>query len=107
MGLRGNIVRFSSNTTSSKKTRLSTSSAIPYTYSQLQKFIADIKQNPSVSTSKLSETLGGLEVPLVTITNTPLNETTFDLNGTPPLKKKVVLIGGRIHPGEPNSSYVL
>ena len=47
--------------------------SIPYTYSQLQNFITGITTSSSryVKSSKLCESLGGLDLPLLTITNSP------------------------------------
>jgi len=51
-----------------------------------------------VETSTLTHSLGGLEVPLLTITNFTKPEL---------VKKKVVFIMGRVHPGETNASWIL
>ena len=50
--------------------------SIPYTYSQLQNFITTVTNSSSryVKSSKLCQTLGGLDVPLLTITNIPQGE---------------------------------
>lgn len=45
----------------------------------------------------LTRTLGGLQTPLLTITNEVINIS----------KKRTVIICGRIHPGETNSSWIL
>ena len=45
----------------------------------------------------LTRSLGGLQIPLLTITNEVVNIS----------KKRTVIICGRIHPGETNSSWVL
>lgn len=45
----------------------------------------------------LTRTLGGLQTPLLTITNEAIEIS----------KKRTVIICGRIHPGETNSSWVL
>lgn len=85
--------------------------AIPYTYSRLQHFITDVslKHGRFIKLSKLCETLGGLDIPMLTITNGPEGEENSDDNitMTEVRKKKVVLITGRIHPGEPHSSFIL
>ena len=45
----------------------------------------------------LTRSLGGLQIPMLTITNEVVNIS----------KKRTVIICGRIHPGETNSSWVL
>lgn len=45
----------------------------------------------------LTRSLGGLQIPLLTITNEAINIS----------NKRTVIICGRIHPGETNSSWVL
>lgn len=47
--------------------------------------------------STLTRSLGGLQIPLLTITNEAINIS----------NKRTVIICGRIHPGETNSSWVL
>ena len=47
--------------------------------------------------STLTRSLGGLQIPLLTITNEAINVS----------NKRTVIICGRIHPGETNSSWVL
>ena len=47
--------------------------------------------------STLTRSLGGLQIPMLTITNEIV-----DIS-----KKRIVIICGRIHPGETNSSWVL
>ena len=71
---------------------------IPYTYSRLEGYVKRIaaKFGELVSTATLCESLGGLPLPLLTITD----EHNHD-------KKQVVLVCGRIHPGESVSSFVV
>jgi len=66
---------------------------IPYTYSQLIKFISTLNNVQMLSPLK---TLSGLSVPVIQISD----ELEPDYN------KKVVLVTARIHPGESNSSFV-
>lgn len=45
----------------------------------------------------LTESLGGLEIPLLTVTDPSVDNK----------KKKCILLSGRIHPGEPCGSYMM
>ena len=69
--------------------------SIPYTYSQLLKFI-DIK-SPYLKVKKFCNTISGLSVPKLTITNYKIQKT----------KKKYVFVVGRLNPGETVSSYII
>jgi hypothetical protein len=86
--------------------------SIPYTYSRLQNFIAEVgeKSPRYAKASRLCETLGGLDVPMLTITNALEGEENSDENisiGENSIKKKIVLVTGRIHPGETHSSFII
>lgn len=76
---------------------------IPYTYSMLTQYIKAIGHEQRISDrskylqeSVLCKTLGGVEVPLLTITNFDEGEQT----------RKVVFVLARLHPGESASSWV-
>ena len=85
--------------------------SIPYTYSHLQHFISEMaQQHPNeLKVTKLCESLGGLELPLLHITNQVKGSENQDENidRCENIKKKVVLLTARIHPGEPNSSHLM
>jgi len=74
---------------------------VPYTYSKLLRDIAELKSR--CSTSRVLEvgtngrSMMGLDIPLMKITDPD----------TPDKGKKVLLVAGRIHPGESNGSLVL
>jgi cytosolic carboxypeptidase protein 2/3 len=73
--------------------------SIPYSYSRLHRVITELTAaHRSVEQLKLTETLGGLDVPLLTITNRE-EENSDSSNCEEAKQKKVVLITGRIHPG--------
>ena len=71
-------------------------SSIPYPYTFLQKTIRTCAKLDQQMTT-LTRSLGGLQIPMLTITNEVINIS----------KKRTVIICGRIHPGETNSSWVL
>ncbi len=73
---------------------------IPYTYSDLLTFIREIKNDEIVQEGKLCISLGGLDVPILTITDFK-KQSKNDMD-----KRYLVLINSRIHPGETNSSWV-
>ena len=68
---------------------------IPYTYSEM---LYDISQLPSeiVKEHTFGRSLTGIDIPILHITDHSSRK-----------KKKNILITGRIHPAESNSSYVL
>lgn len=78
----------------------------------MENFIQEIKStNPSlVRSRKLCESLGGVDLPLLTITNPdPINNGSENVQDNEMVypKKKAVVITARIHPGESNASHVL
>jgi hypothetical protein len=85
-------------------------STIPYTYSMLTQYIKAIsaeqksilsqgeKRCKYLQESVLCKSLGGVEVPLLTITN-------FD--GTDEEQRQVVVVQARVHPGETASSWIV
>lgn len=64
-------------------------SATPYTYSNLVQYLT--AKNLLVSENVLTRSLTGLAVPVITFGHGP----------------KVVIVAGRVHPGESNSSWVV
>ena len=70
--------------------------AVPYTYSYLRTTIIQLSAHASFCNEVLCKSLSGVEVPLLTITDSR--------NGT--VKPHVVMMG-RIHPGETHGSWVL
>lgn len=93
----------------------------PYTLSDLRKYLAVLNATAPARTFRietLCRTEVGNECPLLTITNhvddVPLWEpdrksllSRFRPVKPPPSHKKTVLLTGRVHPGESNSSYIL
>ncbi|KAG8429752.1 hypothetical protein GDO86_018603, partial [Hymenochirus boettgeri] len=76
----------------------------PYTYSNLQDYLANIASDPVRSKyckiRVLCHTLAGNMVYILTITNpSPATDR--------PKKKKAVIVTARVHPGETNSSWVM
>ena len=66
---------------------------IPYSYTQLLKFLTTLSFGKALTPLK---TLSGLPIPILQITD----------EAEPQYNKQVVLVTGRIHPGESNASYV-
>jgi hypothetical protein len=64
---------------------------IPYTYTQLEQFIEEIKVKHSskVTVESLCDSLGGVSLPVITITDKTVNQPT----------KRTVLMTARLHPG--------
>ena len=65
---------------------------IPYTFSQLNNYLKELP----AEVSDLCQTLSGVKVPLVTVTDTT----------KPDQDKKFIIVVGRVHPSETASSYV-
>lgn len=107
--------------------------AIPYTYSTLWKYIKSIEskichtnvnslnysnplnklkrdyvksnksrqpKNKICEIKELGKSLGGVSIPLMVITDFKCSKETM-------LKKKIVLLWGRVHPGETNASWII
>ena len=71
-------------------------SSIPYPYTFLQQKIRENHRLQEKMTT-LTRSLGGLQIPMLTITNEVVNIS----------KKRTVIICGRVHPGETNASWIL
>lgn len=78
--------------------------SLPYTFSMLTSFISEIekvqnleenKRSPIVKVETAGNSLSGVNIPLVTITD-------FTCKGP----KKTILMNGRMHPGETHASWV-
>ena len=67
----------------------------PYSYSDLHKLLATLKNNSYVEQSTLCTSLGGAKVPLLTITNKAS------------AANKYVVVNSRVHPGETCSSLMM
>ena len=69
----------------------------PYSYTQLLTLIADLRKlSPTLITrSALCKTIGGIEVPLLTVTNSTVAEAC----------KKFIIVTGRVHPSETVASW--
>lgn len=66
---------------------------VPYSYSSLLKTVNALSNSKQLPPLK---SLSGLNIPVIEITDEEVSE----------YNKKVVLVTGRIHPGEANSSFV-
>ncbi len=76
----------------------------PYTYSDLQIYLAKLEKDERVSNimhrNLLCTTLGGNRCDLLTITNKSTDQSESN-------RKPSIIISARIHPGESNSSYMM
>ena len=73
----------------------------PYTFTQLNKFIFSFKNNKNtLRLNQIGQTLDGNPINMLVITN--FNDS-FDVLAN----KKAIILTGRVHPGESNSSYVI
>ncbi len=94
--------------------------SFPYSWTRLQKTLEEIKKGKHaiLSESILCRSLAGVEIPMLTVTSRANQETSQKIErqeldpedplvGFPLADKKVVLIIGRVHPGETNSSFVM
>lgn len=106
----------------------------PYTYSNLLTDLEDISRRTCVEQSSLCQTLGGLDCPLLTITDpevdtssipdkSPENEVIDDLekpdqqevssfqdyqcSSIPLNERQYIFLSARVHPGETNSSFMM
>lgn len=70
--------------------------SIPYTYSDLCKYLGGLEQNIFVKQEVLCKSLSGVDVPLLTITD-----------GKNSWKKEEIIVTGRVHPGETNGSWIM
>ena len=73
---------------------------IPYTYTRLWRLIDKIEKHPHYKYEKLCNSLSGVEVPLLTITD-------FEDKKIPVEKRKIIVISARVHPGESNGSWMM
>ena len=76
----------------------------PYTYTELQDYLAKVLLHPGpkqfVTSEVLCATLGGNECPVLTITAPDGSE-------EEKRKRKAIFISSRVHPGESNSSWIM
>ena len=73
----------------------------PYTFTQLNKFIFSFKNyKNTLRLNQIGQTLDGNPINMLVITN--FNDS-FDVLAN----KKAIILTGRVHPGESNSSYVI
>ena len=89
--------------------------SFPYTFTKLIKFLNEIKYDPKnkphLKDSFLCHTLSGVDVPLLTVTSGVQEEAFNKIEGKQEdgmgKFKKTIVITGRVHPGESNSSYMM
>ncbi|KAL7303167.1 hypothetical protein TKK_0004371 [Trichogramma kaykai] len=83
----------------------------PYTYSDLQDYLAGIAGDPLktrfTKLRLLCRTLAGNGVYYLTITAPPVNDNSEASSGTAFRRKKGIVITARVHPGETPSSWIM
>ena len=81
---------------------------VPYSYTRLGQFLGKLsaksKTKDFLKISKLCNSLGGLEVPLI-IVHQGLEEVTEQVQQG--VSKRCIVISGRAHPGESNGSHMI
>ncbi|TNJ30245.1 putative Carboxypeptidase [Giardia muris] len=69
-------------------------SAIPYTFTDLNRYLEQLQSTPLIRIEKLTRSLMGNNCRVITL-------------GTSSQEKELILVLARIHPGEPSGNYVL
>ena len=82
---------------------------IPYLYSDLIQYMQLLRKVPGCYVNKLCYTLSGIEIPLLTITDSKENnEEEEEKEGKEPdNNKKIIIITGRVHPSETHGSHIV
>ena len=93
--------------------------SFPYTFTRLSRFLKELKSDPEVKHTKdctpLCASLSGVDVPYLTVTSRAheddfeeILEREHSAESMPLWKtKKTVVLTGRVHPGESNSSFMM
>lgn len=108
-----------------EKEKIFFSYCFPYSFTMLHSFLREVnlaeKETDIMKESVLCTSLSGIEVPLITITSRLRSDPKHynmirlsefeddDSKLSLPMykKKKYVIVGARVHPGESNSSYMM
>lgn len=70
--------------------------SIPYTYSDLLKYLEGLKESKYLKREVLCKSLSGIDVPLLTVTDHGSRD-----------KKEIVVVTARVHPGETHGSLLM
>ncbi|CEG47357.1 aps kinase atp sulfurlyase pyrophosphatase fusion protein [Plasmopara halstedii] len=76
----------------------------PYTYTDLMDYLEQLERDPErmqlLCRTELCQTIAGNTCDLLSITSPEINELLLD-------ERRIIVLSARVHPGEPNSSWIM